>query len=271
MAVVDEFLAHWPVYVSMPLIAAVIGYLTKRAAIEMMFRPMRFVGIKEPWLGWQGVVPRHSELMIRVSADLLTKRLVDPDEIFRRLDSDRLAKEIEGPLLVAVDEITRDVMARYQSGLWDVLPPFARDLIVKQVQAGSPLLWIVPTHEVHVDANFKEVQLERVRIGQPVEVRSDLYGSSVSYHGKVAGPRGRKVVCMPAGERASWSPRSDQDGPVRRRRDRRAGTGQSRDRHGCAPATGRPRREAYRLGVRVDHSRSDRVLIRPITSAWGDR
>jgi membrane fusion protein, multidrug efflux system len=60
----------------------------------------------------------------------------------------------------------------------------------QQVQAGSPLLWIVPTHEVHVDANFKEVQLEHVRIGQPVEVRSDLYGRSVAYHGKVAGLAG---------------------------------------------------------------------------------
>jgi membrane fusion protein (multidrug efflux system) len=60
----------------------------------------------------------------------------------------------------------------------------------QQVQAGSPLLWIVPLQQVHVDANFKEVQLERVRIGQPVEVRSDLYGRSVSYHGTVAGLAG---------------------------------------------------------------------------------
>ena len=60
----------------------------------------------------------------------------------------------------------------------------------QQVQAGSPLLWIVPLHDVHVDANFKEVQLERVRVGQPVEVRSDLYGRSVSYHGTVAGLAG---------------------------------------------------------------------------------
>jgi len=60
----------------------------------------------------------------------------------------------------------------------------------QQVQAGSPLLWIVPLHSVHVDANFKEVQLERVRIGQPVEIRSDLYGRSVSYHGTVAGLSG---------------------------------------------------------------------------------
>jgi membrane fusion protein (multidrug efflux system) len=60
----------------------------------------------------------------------------------------------------------------------------------QQVQAGAPLLWIVPLQGVHVDANFKEVQLERVRIGQPVEVRSDLYGRSVSYRGTVAGLSG---------------------------------------------------------------------------------
>ena len=44
--------------------------------------------------------------------------------------------------------------------------------------------------DVHVDANFKEGQLEHVRIGQPVELTSDLYGSSVKYHGKVVGLSG---------------------------------------------------------------------------------
>ena len=138
MAIFDDFLAHWQVYLSMPVIAAVIGYLTKRAAIEMMFRPLRFVGLREPWLGWQGVVPRNSERMIRVSADLLTSRLVDTNEIFRRLDGGRIAKEIEGPLLIAVDEITREVMARYQPALWELMPPLAQELLVKQVQAGTP-------------------------------------------------------------------------------------------------------------------------------------
>ena len=140
MGILDEFVAHWPVYVSMPVIAAVIGYLTKRAAIEMMFRPLRFVGLKEPWLGWQGVVPRNSERMIRISAELLTERLVDTREIFRRLDPDRIVKEIEGPLLVAVDEVTREVMEQYQPGLWELLPPLAQELLVKQVQASSPAL-----------------------------------------------------------------------------------------------------------------------------------
>jgi len=60
----------------------------------------------------------------------------------------------------------------------------------QQVQAGSALLSIVPIGTVHVDANFKEVQLEHVKIGQPVDVQSDLYGKSVKYHGVVAGLAG---------------------------------------------------------------------------------
>jgi membrane fusion protein, multidrug efflux system len=60
----------------------------------------------------------------------------------------------------------------------------------QQIQPGSPVLAIVPLGEVHVDANFKEGQLEHVRIGQPVEVVSDLYGSSITYHGTVVGLSG---------------------------------------------------------------------------------
>ena len=46
---------------------------------------------------------------------------------------------------------------------------------------------IVPIGAVYVDANFKEGQLERVRVGQPVELVSDLYGSDVVFHGRVEG------------------------------------------------------------------------------------
>jgi membrane fusion protein, multidrug efflux system len=71
----------------------------------------------------------------------------------------------------------------------------------QQIQPGTPVLAIVPLQQVHVDANFKEGQLERVRIGQPVEVTSDLYGGSVTYHGKVvglAGGTGSTFAAIPA-------------------------------------------------------------------------
>ncbi|OLF07953.1 hypothetical protein [Actinophytocola xanthii] len=130
-------MATWLVYACMPVMAAVIGYVTKRVAIEMMFRPVRFVGLREPWLGWQGVVPRNSGRMIRMSADLLTERLVDPQEVFERLDGDRIAGEIRAPLLLAVEEITRDAMDRYRPGLWDALPPLARELVLKRAQGAA--------------------------------------------------------------------------------------------------------------------------------------
>jgi len=57
----------------------------------------------------------------------------------------------------------------------------------ERVSPGTPLMAIVPLDGVWVDANFKEVQLRRMRIGQPVTMTADVYGSSVKYHGRVIG------------------------------------------------------------------------------------
>ena len=56
-----------------------------------------------------------------------------------------------------------------------------------RVAPGQPLMAIVPLNGVWVEANFKEVQLRQVRIGQPVSMVADLYGSRVTYTGKVVG------------------------------------------------------------------------------------
>jgi membrane fusion protein (multidrug efflux system) len=60
----------------------------------------------------------------------------------------------------------------------------------QRVQAGTVVMAVVPTTQVHVDANFKESQLTRVRAGQPVALHADLYGSDVIYHGVVTGLAG---------------------------------------------------------------------------------
>jgi len=57
----------------------------------------------------------------------------------------------------------------------------------QHVQAGQALMTVIPLNTVWVDANFKEVQLRHLRIGQPAQVRSDLYGGSFIYHGRVQG------------------------------------------------------------------------------------
>ena len=71
----------------------------------------------------------------------------------------------------------------------------------QRVALGSPMMTIVPVDTAYVDANFKEGQLARVQIGQPVKLTSDLYGSDVVFHGTVtglAGGTGSAFALIPA-------------------------------------------------------------------------
>ncbi len=57
----------------------------------------------------------------------------------------------------------------------------------QQVGPGAPLMQVISLDDLWIDANFKESQLQHVRIGQAVTINTDLYGSGVTYHGKVLG------------------------------------------------------------------------------------
>ncbi|AOB31899.1 hemolysin D [Bordetella sp. H567] len=57
----------------------------------------------------------------------------------------------------------------------------------QRVAPGNTLMNVVPLDQVWVEANFKEGQLRQMRVGQPVKLTADLYGGSVTYHGKVVG------------------------------------------------------------------------------------
>lgn len=57
---------------------------------------------------------------------------------------------------------------------------------------------VIPLHRLWIDANFKEVQLHKMRIGQPAVIRVDMYGGDVTYHGR--------VTRLLRGDRAAPSP-----------------------------------------------------------------
>ncbi len=57
----------------------------------------------------------------------------------------------------------------------------------QRVAAGTPLMSVIALNTLWVDANFKEVQLRNIRVGQPVTLTADLYGKRVEYKGTVAG------------------------------------------------------------------------------------
>src|SRR5690606_19631479 len=119
--ILADIQSNWFLYLSMPFVAALIGYVTKIVAIRMMFEPIEFVGIR-PYLGWQGIVPRTAPEMAAIACDLMTQRLIKPADVFARLDPQRVACEIEKPLFDAVEDITREVATQFQPGLWESIP-----------------------------------------------------------------------------------------------------------------------------------------------------
>ncbi|PMS18298.1 EmrA/EmrK family multidrug efflux transporter periplasmic adaptor subunit [Trinickia dabaoshanensis] len=95
------------------------------------------------------------------------------------------------PNVLAAAAKVRDA---YLNNARNVLPAPVTGYVAKRavqvgqrVSPGTPLMAIVPLESVWVDANFKEVQLTHMRIGQDVRLTADIYGSSVVYHGKVVG------------------------------------------------------------------------------------
>lgn len=56
-----------------------------------------------------------------------------------------------------------------------------------EIANGAPLMAVIPTNEMWIDANFKETQLANMRIGQPATVVTDFYGDDVVFQGKVVG------------------------------------------------------------------------------------
>ncbi|AKM12014.1 EmrA/EmrK family multidrug efflux transporter periplasmic adaptor subunit [Croceicoccus naphthovorans] len=73
--------------------------------------------------------------------------------------------------------------------------------IGQRLNPGQIVMAVVPLTKVYVEANFKENQLQRVRIGMPAELTADLYGSSVTYRGKVvgfSGGTGASMAVIPA-------------------------------------------------------------------------
>ena len=74
-----------------------------------------------------------------------------------------------------------------------VLAPVTGYVAKRSVQVGSrvtpgtTLMSIVPLDQLWVDANFKESELQNIRLGQAARIEADVYGSKVVYHGKVVG------------------------------------------------------------------------------------
>ena len=99
---------------SIPLISALVGWLTNYLAVKMMFYPIEFVGIK-PFFGWQGLIPAKRRQMAEIEVELVLGKLLSVEELAQRLDPDELTKAIERRLKQVIRKVVNDVMAQSSS------------------------------------------------------------------------------------------------------------------------------------------------------------
>lgn len=131
-----DFGVNWLIYLSMPLVAAFVGWSTKIVALEMIYRPLEFRGIGP--IGWQGIVPRRAGKVGSKTIELLTENLLKPEELLDRIDADEVVEALRTPLVESVDEISRDLAEQIRPGLWDSLPEAARNAVKARIQAQAP-------------------------------------------------------------------------------------------------------------------------------------
>ncbi|HBC18654.1 MAG TPA: DUF445 domain-containing protein, partial [Alcanivorax sp.] len=138
-AYINEFADNIWLYLSMPLISAVVGYATNVIAIKMMFYPVEFFG-KPPLLGWQGIIPRRAAKMAAISVDTITTHLITQEEIFDRLDPDRVAGELEPALNNMIEDVVDSIMGQHEPGLWESMPEMVKRQVYKRVKKEAPSL-----------------------------------------------------------------------------------------------------------------------------------
>ncbi len=146
---------------------------------------------REPLLAESAVAPeevRHARESVLLAGAALTQAERQATASHALVDGTEVE---DNPAVLQAKAAYRDAWVAAQRNA--VVAPVSGYVAERSVQlgqhvaAGQSLMTVIPLNALWVDANFKEVQLRHLRIGQPVSVRSDLYGGSFIYHGHVQG------------------------------------------------------------------------------------
>ena len=134
-------------YLTIPLISALVGYVTNVVALKMTFYPLEFTGVKlyqpkdQPFgfFGWQGIIPSKAGKMASIMTDLMLEKLVTTEEVFARLDPVRMGQVIEPAMRAAAVRIYTKVGVEYFPFLYysstDDVREFAREEILRRGKA----------------------------------------------------------------------------------------------------------------------------------------
>ncbi|TVP59902.1 MAG: hypothetical protein EA349_02210 [Halomonadaceae bacterium] len=126
-------------YISIPFVAALIGWVTNWLAIKLTFYPLKFIGIP-PFLGWQGIIPSKALKMSQISVDATISKIGTVQEIFQHIDPKVLATYVVESLQPRTQEYVDEVMLEEHPTFWENLPHSARKMVYERVSKRAPEL-----------------------------------------------------------------------------------------------------------------------------------
>ena len=122
--------------ISIPITCAFVGWSTNWVAVEMIFKPRNFWGIWK--LGWQGIIPHHAEKMTKMITEILTQKLMTPQELYRRVDPNIINREISDLINLTSAEIVQDIIEGENPQLWSILPDVVKKSIEGEISSEIP-------------------------------------------------------------------------------------------------------------------------------------
>lgn len=135
---ITAFLKENWIFGLIPVISALVGWITNVLALRMTFYPLEFIGIP-PYLGWQGIIPSKAGTMAGKAVDLITTNLVRMEDQFANIDAQRVVKEMAPELDRVSKKIIEEVMAAQAQTLWLTLPKYVKEQLYQTVAEDLPV------------------------------------------------------------------------------------------------------------------------------------
>ncbi|WP_244247581.1 DUF445 domain-containing protein [Leptospira yasudae] len=117
----------------MPFTYAFVGWVTNWVALKMTFYPLKFFGIP-PYLGWQGIIPRKAEKMAGRAVDVVTRYLIDVEEMFCKVDPALIQENLRPEIQKTILETMKEVADEFNPLLWSLIPELVKNSMMKEIE-----------------------------------------------------------------------------------------------------------------------------------------
>lgn len=123
-------------YFLIPFISGIIGWVTNAVGVQMMFKPLEFVGIK-PIFGWQGIIPARAAKFAGLQMDQVEK-LIDIEVLLERVNPEQFSAALQPNLRPLVEEMVDDIAYDHFPKEWENLPQFLKKGLYTRVEKELP-------------------------------------------------------------------------------------------------------------------------------------